>query len=114
MAAMGGEQQIVAGCERTVLALALDAEPGGSPDEEDPFVGVLVVPLAFGCRLPGRDDALDASTRLPAKRLHDLVASSRRREPAEQASGHDHRRSMRSDALAGDLEFAGVLQRGIV
>lgn len=73
MAAMGGKQQIVAGGKRAVVALALDAKSGGSPDEQDPFIGVLIIPLAFRSGLSGGDDALDASARLPAKRLGYLL-----------------------------------------
>ena len=43
MAAVGGQEQIIAGNER-LLGLAMDLEFGFAAEQDDPLVGFLVVP----------------------------------------------------------------------
>jgi hypothetical protein len=57
---MGRKQDPVAFAKRVVIALTLNAQSRSTCDHKHPLVGLLVVPLAFGSRLSGRHDSLDA------------------------------------------------------
>ena len=61
MTATSRQQNIVAFAKLAILILALDAEPRPARNKQHPFVALLIVPIALGRRLAGRDDALDAN-----------------------------------------------------
>jgi len=79
MTAMGGDEQPVAFRKRPVLGLALDAQTCGAGDEKHKLVACLVVPLVFGRRLTGRDDALDTHARALDENLENLIRNGLRR-----------------------------------
>jgi hypothetical protein len=60
VAAVGGDVEPITGVEDARLRFVVEAERGGAAEQDDPFVGVLVVPLALGCGMTARDDALEA------------------------------------------------------
>ena len=87
MAAMGGKQDEIAFAEFPVLSLALDAEPRSALNDQDPLVGLLIVPLTFRRRLSGRDDPLDAESRPLDERFHHLPGARRRRQIPSKVPG---------------------------
>ena len=60
VAAVGGEEDGIAGGEDEWFIAAFDGELGLALEEEDPFVLVLVVPIAFRGSMAMGDDAFDA------------------------------------------------------
>ena len=79
MAAMGGKENEIAFAEFPLVSLALEAKSGVAPDHQHPLVAVLIIPLPFGCRMPGRDDPLDAQARPLKQRLRNLLGKRLRR-----------------------------------
>jgi hypothetical protein len=73
MPAMSWEQDPIAFAKLAIFTLTLDAQARRTLDHEHPFIGVLIVPLAFRRRLTGRDDALDAQALALDKQVHDLI-----------------------------------------
>ena len=53
--------------------LTFESQPGGSADQQHPFVRVLIVPKAVRAGVAVRDDALDAETWLLKNRLEQFV-----------------------------------------
>jgi hypothetical protein len=53
------QDHVMAGMEVDGLGVALDAETGPAPQDDDPLVGVLREPLAWRGDVAGRHDPLD-------------------------------------------------------
>ena len=87
MAAMGGKENEISFAEFPLVSLALEVKSGVAPDHQHPLVAVLIIPLPFGCRMPGRDDPLDAQARPLKQRLRNLLGKRLRGQAAHEASG---------------------------
>lgn len=91
MPAMSWKQDPVAFAELAVASLALDPQPRSTGNDKHPLVCLLVVPLSFGSRLPGRHDALNAQARTFNKRIDDLVWKRPVQQIARKIARFDHR-----------------------
>jgi hypothetical protein len=60
VAAMGRDEEKVAGAQHPGSRFVLEAQPGAAGQKHHPLMGVLVVPLSRGRGLAGGDDALQA------------------------------------------------------
>lgn len=65
VAAVGGEEDGVAGDEIDWLGDVFDAEAGGTGEDEDPLVLVLIIPEVFRRSLAVGDDAFDPNVTAP-------------------------------------------------
>ena len=63
MTDMRRHDHVMAGMEIDGVRVALDAETGPTTEHEDPFVRVLLEPLARGRDMAGRYDPLDTHSR---------------------------------------------------
>jgi len=90
---MGREQDPVTFAELAVFALAFDAQARRTSDQEHPLIGLLVVPLALGRRLTGRDDALDGEAWALDEHLDDFVREGPCVQIARKIAGLDHGRA---------------------
>jgi hypothetical protein len=95
---MRGEQDPTRFADRPVLAFAFDTQARRTFDQQHPFVGVLVIPLAFGGRLTGRRDPLDAHTWSIDQGREGLLGENARRQLAQDISGFHH----------GETEFSAA------
>src|SRR6478609_9289881 len=86
VAAMRGEQDPTRFADRPVLAFAFDTQARRAFDQQHPFVGVLVIPLAFRGRLTGRRDPLDAHTWSIDQGREGLLGENARRQLAQDIS----------------------------
>jgi len=81
---MGWKKYPVPFAKVPVLIFALDAKPRRAGHNQDPFVGLLIVPFPFRGSLPRRDDALDAHVRPLEESIDDLRFPRLQRELAAQ------------------------------
>lgn len=72
VAATGRKQNPVAFAKVPILSFALDAKTRRASHDQDPFVGLLIVPFPFRRSLARRDDALDAYVRPLEENIDDL------------------------------------------
>lgn len=72
MAATGRKEDPIPFAKIPVVIFALDAKPRRASHDQDPFVGLLIVPFPFRGSLPRRDDALDAHIRPLEEDIDDL------------------------------------------
>src|SRR5262245_59613000 len=92
---MRREKQPVAGAKLALLRLVRDEDTRGAGNEQYKLVVLLIVPLAFGRRLSGRDDPLDAEPFAPGERLDEFRGKRPGGKAAPKAAGFRfHRRSL--------------------
>src|SRR5262245_37771030 len=83
MANVRAQQQMIADTEGAVLRLALDAHTRTAAQDHHPFVASLVEPLAGGCCVAQRDDALEPNPRRVEKDV-DALGRQRARNVVEE------------------------------
>ena len=104
---MRGEQYPIPFAESPVLAFAFDTQARRAGDQQHPFVGILVIPLAFRAFLTGRHDALDAHTRPIDQGREDLLGENAPRQIAQDISGLHHGETKDPVGACGSHRDAG-------